>query len=139
MGRKNRLLNKLGFDRKEPAFINRVRSHGSNIVHVVPSGIDSRISNILLERRLLPLLKSGSFCILFLIGHLIAQHFLSLLARANSTMKTSTLLACWVSAASAAFDLNRGGAVLKVPQGDSFASVTGTVSGFRAACEVCTN
>ncbi|KAI4640900.1 uncharacterized protein J4E78_010544 [Alternaria triticimaculans] len=41
-------------------------------------------------------------------------------------MKTSTILACWVSAASAAFDLNRGGAVLKAPQGDSFASVTGT-------------
>ncbi|KAF1939193.1 concanavalin A-like lectin/glucanase [Clathrospora elynae] len=34
--------------------------------------------------------------------------------------------ACWISAASAAFDLNRGGAVLKAPEGDSFATVTGT-------------
>ncbi|KAF2855337.1 concanavalin A-like lectin/glucanase [Plenodomus tracheiphilus IPT5] len=33
---------------------------------------------------------------------------------------------CWISLASAAFDLNRGGAVLKAPDGDSFASVTGT-------------
>jgi hypothetical protein len=34
--------------------------------------------------------------------------------------------ACWISAATAAFDLNRGGAVLKAPEGDSFATVTGT-------------
>ncbi|OAL55219.1 concanavalin A-like lectin/glucanase [Pyrenochaeta sp. DS3sAY3a] len=31
-----------------------------------------------------------------------------------------------ISAASAAFDLNRGGGVLKAPEGDSFASVSGT-------------
>jgi hypothetical protein len=43
-------------------------------------------------------------------------------------MRFAALLstACWVSAASAAFDLNRGGAVLKAPEGDSFATVTGT-------------
>ncbi|CAN9129002.1 unnamed protein product [Alternaria alternata] len=41
-------------------------------------------------------------------------------------MRTAALLACCVSAASAAFDLNRGGAVLKAPAGDSFATVTGT-------------
>lgn len=34
--------------------------------------------------------------------------------------------ACWISNALAAFDLNRGGAVLKAPEGDSFASVTST-------------
>ncbi|KNG50350.1 cell cycle checkpoint protein [Stemphylium lycopersici] len=33
---------------------------------------------------------------------------------------------CWASAVSAAFDLNRGGAVLKAPEGDSFSTVTGT-------------
>ncbi|KAH9878798.1 hypothetical protein IAQ61_002072 [Plenodomus lingam] len=33
---------------------------------------------------------------------------------------------CWTTLASAAFDLNRGGAVLKAPDGDPFASVTGT-------------
>ncbi|KAH8631372.1 hypothetical protein IG631_13055 [Alternaria alternata] len=43
-------------------------------------------------------------------------------------MRTAALLACCVSAASAAFDLNRGGAVLKAPAGDSFATITGTVS-----------
>jgi hypothetical protein len=43
-------------------------------------------------------------------------------------MRFAALLstACWVSAASAAFDLNRGGAVLKAPEVDSFATVTGT-------------
>jgi hypothetical protein len=43
-------------------------------------------------------------------------------------MRFATFLstACWVSAASAAFDLNRGGAVLKAPEGDSFTTVTGT-------------
>lgn len=43
-------------------------------------------------------------------------------------MRFATLLstACWVSVATAAFDLNRGGAVLKAPEGDSFATVTGT-------------
>jgi hypothetical protein len=43
-------------------------------------------------------------------------------------MRFATFLstACWVSAASAAFDLNRGGAVLKAPDDDSFATVTGT-------------
>ena len=35
-------------------------------------------------------------------------------------------MAYWISAASAAFDLNRGGAVLKAPEGNSFATVTGT-------------
>ncbi|KAG9195699.1 hypothetical protein G6011_00820 [Alternaria panax] len=47
-------------------------------------------------------------------------------------MRITALLACWVSTASAAFDLNRGGAVLKAPAGDSFATVTGTVSDFHA-------
>jgi hypothetical protein len=32
----------------------------------------------------------------------------------------------WASTASAAFDLNRGGGVLKAPEGDSFATITGT-------------
>lgn len=43
-------------------------------------------------------------------------------------MKLSTLLGSLVFTGSvqAAFDLNRGGAVLKAPAGDSFASVTGT-------------
>ncbi|KAF1834639.1 concanavalin A-like lectin/glucanase [Decorospora gaudefroyi] len=43
-------------------------------------------------------------------------------------MRFAALLSttCWISAASAAFDLNRGGAVLKAPEGDSFATVTGT-------------
>jgi hypothetical protein len=43
-------------------------------------------------------------------------------------MKPGTLFNVlgWVSAASAAFDLNRGGGVLKAPEGDSFATVTGT-------------
>jgi hypothetical protein len=35
-------------------------------------------------------------------------------------------VACWTSAVLAAFDLNRGGGVLKAPEGDSFASVSGT-------------
>ena len=65
VGRENRLLKKVGSNRKERAFINRVRSHGSNIVHVVLSGIDPRISNILLERQPLPLFKPRSFCISF--------------------------------------------------------------------------
>ncbi|PSN60247.1 concanavalin A-like lectin/glucanase [Corynespora cassiicola Philippines] len=43
-------------------------------------------------------------------------------------MKLAALLgvACWASAALGAFDLNRAGAVLKAPSGDSFTSVTGT-------------
>jgi hypothetical protein len=43
-------------------------------------------------------------------------------------MKLSTILSagCWISTASAAFDLNRGGGVLKAPEGDSFVTVTGT-------------
>ncbi|KAL6153764.1 hypothetical protein ACJQWK_01805 [Exserohilum turcicum] len=44
------------------------------------------------------------------------------------TMRFASLLtsACWVSTVSAAFDLNRGGAVLKAPEGDSFQTVAGT-------------
>lgn len=43
-------------------------------------------------------------------------------------MRISTFLssACWVSSVLAAFDLNRAGAALKAPAGDSFASVSGT-------------
>ncbi|KAF2878250.1 concanavalin A-like lectin/glucanase domain-containing protein [Massariosphaeria phaeospora] len=43
-------------------------------------------------------------------------------------MKFSTLSssACWASSVSAAFDLNRAGAVSKAPAGDSFTSATGT-------------
>ncbi|KAF2688398.1 concanavalin A-like lectin/glucanase [Lentithecium fluviatile CBS 122367] len=43
-------------------------------------------------------------------------------------MRLSALLgtACWASSVLAAFDLNRAGAVLKAPAGDSFKSVTGT-------------
>jgi hypothetical protein len=43
-------------------------------------------------------------------------------------MRFAALLntACWISAASAAFDLNRGGAVLKAPEDEPFATVTGT-------------
>jgi hypothetical protein len=43
-------------------------------------------------------------------------------------MKLRTVLsaACWISTSSAAFDLNRGGGVLKAPEGDPFATVTGT-------------
>ncbi|KAF1844929.1 concanavalin A-like lectin/glucanase [Cucurbitaria berberidis CBS 394.84] len=37
-----------------------------------------------------------------------------------------SIACCWISTASAAFDLNRGGGVLKAPEGDSFATVTGT-------------
>jgi hypothetical protein len=42
--------------------------------------------------------------------------------RSNSLISTL----CIASVAYAAFDLNRGGGVLKAPEGDSFASVTGT-------------
>ncbi|KAH8726048.1 concanavalin A-like lectin/glucanase domain-containing protein [Phaeosphaeriaceae sp. PMI808] len=35
-------------------------------------------------------------------------------------------VACWISAASAAFDLHRGGGVLKAPYEDHFVTVTGT-------------
>lgn len=42
--------------------------------------------------------------------------------RLNSLFSTL----CCVSVAYAAFDLNRGGGVLKAPEGDSFAKVTGT-------------
>jgi hypothetical protein len=43
-------------------------------------------------------------------------------------MRLSAILstACWSSTVSAAFDLNRGGGVLKAPEGDPFATVTGT-------------
>ncbi|CAO2648179.1 Nn.00g074460.m01.CDS01 [Neocucurbitaria sp. VM-36] len=37
-----------------------------------------------------------------------------------------SMACCWISTASAAFDLNRGGGVLKAPEGDPFATVTGT-------------
>lgn len=60
------------------------------------------------------------------------QNFLKSLsyccALSSPTMRLKSLItgACWVSAVSAAFDLNRGGGVLKAPEGDSFASVSGT-------------
>ncbi|EUC39918.1 hypothetical protein COCMIDRAFT_110177 [Bipolaris oryzae ATCC 44560] len=43
-------------------------------------------------------------------------------------MKITTILSatCWLSFVSAAFDYNRGGAVLKAPDGDSFQTVIGT-------------
>ncbi|KAH7089828.1 concanavalin A-like lectin/glucanase domain-containing protein [Paraphoma chrysanthemicola] len=43
-------------------------------------------------------------------------------------MRLTDLLsaAIWISSASAAFDLNRGGGVLKAPEGDPFVTVTGT-------------
>ncbi|KAF2016659.1 concanavalin A-like lectin/glucanase [Aaosphaeria arxii CBS 175.79] len=45
-------------------------------------------------------------------------------------MKVATILGgvCFAATSFAAFDLNRGGAVLKAPAGDSFTSVTGTFS-----------
>jgi hypothetical protein len=57
-----------------------------------------------------------------------ATAFFSLLPFSQATMRLSAILgtACCISAASAAFDLNRGGGVLKAPEGDPFVTVTGT-------------
>jgi hypothetical protein len=68
-------------------------------------------------------LNTFSFTIILLSLSLSGCHY-----SRYSAMKKNILLNIlgWISVASAAFDLNRGGGVLKAPEGDSFATVTGT-------------
>jgi hypothetical protein len=95
---------------------------------ILLSAVASEFLHIILETRLLQRLEIPFSC-------LTSSHWLSgcffvsqLDQSSKHTMRLAAPLsiACWVSAASATFDLNRGGGVLKAPEGDPFATVSGT-------------
>ena len=104
---------------------NPVRAPESNIVHVVLSAVVPKPLHILLEG---PFFVASKVFLLLLIGPFFCTASCCVVEEFRANMKVAALLSatCWASAVSAAFDLNRGGAVLKAPAGDSFRTVTGT-------------